>query len=251
MKLVAFCEAASDFRVLEGLVDRVLREHGPGWVADVMDANPDGVRVWIRDGAGRAFFDLHQVRFYAQSLGLRPAYGYFGRRPGRAGAIMARKVLSIARCLMAEHPELEAVVLVWDMDKQPERGEGLEQARHEAAQIAPFAIVFGCANPMREAWVLAGFEPEDEDETRRLRDLTVELGFSPVHQAHQLTAADETAKRSPKRVLRYLSAGDHNREERCWVETPLASLRDRGAETGLREFLDEVKDRVLPRLLRP
>jgi hypothetical protein len=37
VKLLAFCEAAADFRVLSGLVDRTLRDFGPLWVVDLLD----------------------------------------------------------------------------------------------------------------------------------------------------------------------------------------------------------------------
>lgn len=36
MRLVAFCEAAADFQIASDLVDRILREGGPDWVADVL-----------------------------------------------------------------------------------------------------------------------------------------------------------------------------------------------------------------------
>ena len=45
MKLIAFCEAPADFRLVSGLVDRVLRESGPTWVVDLLDT-PDAVRTW-------------------------------------------------------------------------------------------------------------------------------------------------------------------------------------------------------------
>lgn len=179
MKLVAFCEAASDHRVLAGLLDRVLREQGPTWVADLLDSSPDALRTWVHDAGGRAFFDLHRVRQYALEHGVRPVYGHFDGRPGSAGALMARTVLRIVRCLAEANPEISGVVLMWDMDDEPlDRRTGLAQARAEAQRI------------------------------------------------------------------------DHDREERCWAQTPLETLRERSAETGLREFLDEVKDRLVPRLVK-
>jgi hypothetical protein len=47
MRLVAFCEAPSDFRLTCALIDRVLREHAM-WISDVLDVTPEGIRTWGR-----------------------------------------------------------------------------------------------------------------------------------------------------------------------------------------------------------
>lgn len=250
-RLIAFCEADADFRTASGLLDRVLREEGPAWIADLIDAHPDSVRTWHLEREGRSFFKVHDLREYVKQLSIRVPHGHFGGRPGGAGALMARTVFHIARELnrrSSAEEEIEAVVLVWDMDDQADaRREGLSIARAEARSWATFEIVLGCANPMREAWVLAGFDPVHDDEHARLDAARRELGFSPSEQAHRLDAKDEQAKLSAKRVLRALVDGDPDREERCWCETPLAALRTRGQESGLRDYLDEVRRLVVPR----
>jgi hypothetical protein len=45
-----------------------------------------------------------------------------------------------------------------------------------------------------------------------------------------------------------LTDQNSEREERCWKETALATLQERGEQTYLKEFLAEVKDRLLPLL---
>jgi hypothetical protein len=163
---------------------------------------------------------------------------------------MARTIFHIVRALNRRPDEdaIEAVVLVWDMDDQPDaRRGGLSEARAEARSWATFAIVLGCPNPTREAWVLAGFEPADEAELARFEATRRELGFSPSEQAHRLVAKDEQAKLSPKRVLRALIGDDRTREARCWSEAPLEALRVRGEQSGLGEYLDELRRLVLPR----
>jgi hypothetical protein len=70
-----------------------------------------------------------------------------------------------------------------------------------------------------------------------------------VEQAHRLNAKDERAKLSAKRVLGLLVDGDLEREARCWLETSLETLRARGEESGLREYLDEVRQLALQRVL--
>lgn len=249
MKLVAFCEAASDFQVLATLVDRVFREDGPRWLSDVLDTAPASIRDWIADGQGRTFFDLHHFSRYADALDVRRPHGHFDGRPGGYGTVMARTVFAIVRALRRKGQQLDAVVLVWDMDQQPaERRLGLDKARAEAESWADFRIAIGCPNAEREAWVLVGFEPDCDAEHERLAEISTELGFSPVHEAHQLDAAHETAKRSPKRILRLLTSDDRDREARCWADTPLETLRLRSADTGLAEFLDEIKTHLLPLL---
>jgi hypothetical protein len=69
-------------------------------------------------------------------------------------------------------------------------------------------------------------------------------------EAHRLTAKDEQATRSAKRVVRSLTNHDDAREERCWTETPVERLRARGEGSGLRAFFDEVKTGVVPLLNR-
>lgn len=250
MRLIAFCEAAADFRTASGLLDRILRDEGPSWIADLLDDHPDSVRTWHLDREGRAFFDVHAWRACAEHLSVRVPHGHFGGRPGGAGALMARTIFHIVRALNRRPNEeaIEAVVLVWDMDDQLDaRRGGLSIARAEARSWATFEIVLGCVNPKREAWVLAGFDPLHDDERDRLEAARRELGFSPIEQAHRLDAKDEQAKLNAKRVLQALVGGDPDREARCWCETALETLRARGEASGLREYLDEVRQLVLPR----
>jgi hypothetical protein len=253
VRLIAFCEAPADFRTASGLLDRVLRQDGPSWIADLIGDHPDSVRTWHADNEGRAFFDLHRLDGYVKQLSIRVPHGHFGGRPGGAGALMARNAFHIVRELnrRLKDEAIEAVVLVWDMDDQPDaRCKGLSRARAEARSWAKFEIVLGCANPMREAWVLAGFDPADDDERGRLDAARRELGFSPSEQAHRLDAKDEQAKLSAKRILRTLVDDDPDREARCWRETSLETLQARGGPSGLREYLDELRQLVLPRCAR-
>jgi hypothetical protein len=201
----------------------------------------------VPDGEGREYFDLHGLTRHVQRLGLRALPGHFNGEPGAPGALMARTVFQIARELSRSGEEVGAVLLVWDMDDQGEaRRSGLKQAREEAERLFSQTIVLGCPDPMREAWVLAGFEPETDAERERLAALRQELGFFPNEEAHRLGAKKEYARRSPKRVLDALVDGEWERQVRCWMGPELALLKKRGQESGLAVFLDEVSDRLLP-----
>ncbi len=246
VRLLVFCEAEGDFRTAAGLVDRVLREEGPAWVADLIDAHPEAIREWIGDGLGPQFFDVHDLSHYEKTLKVLVPQGHFDGKPRAPDARMARRALYIAR-EVRKRQAVDAVLIVRDMDDQgKERRVGLDQARVEARRWAPFAIVVGWADPMREAWVLAGFEPESDEERDRVRKLREKLGFHPCEAAHELGAKNEQAKRSSKRVLGKLTLDDKDREARCWTHAPLDWLRSRGEQSGLRAFLDEVKEHVVP-----
>lgn len=233
---------------MSGLVDRVLWETGLAWVVDNLDT-PDVVRTWRGDGFGNDFFDIHDLNKYAEQLrarGLRVPQirGHFNGRPGEAGGAMARKVFRIAEALGRHQPDdpIHAVVLVRDTDdEQVERPRGVKAARDEARGWAKFKIVCGFPDPEREAWVLAGFDPCHPAEQQRLDELHRELGFSPVLHAVRLRDQSRGALRDIKRVLAVLTGDDTNREARCWTEPPLATLRERGAATGLSAFLDELQ----------
>jgi hypothetical protein len=113
-------------------------------------------------------------------------------------------------------------------------------------RFADWAMVVGIADKMREAWVLNGFVPATTAERTLLSRLKAELGLDPVADAHRLRALGESEPRNPKRMLTVLTGGDREREAACWKDPPLAELRQRGGSTGLAEFLDSLRDRLLP-----
>ncbi|CAN95180.1 hypothetical protein sce5017 [Sorangium cellulosum So ce56] len=255
MRLLVFCEADADFRTVSALVDRVLQEEGPVWVRDLMPSHPESIRAWVGDGQGRSFFDLHNIAAYRRYLpNVRFMPGHFDGKPGAAGAQMARNAFTIARAVARDEEKkrdppagVAAVFVVWDMDDQGEgRRHGLAQARDEASRWARFRIVLGCPDAAREAWVLAGFEAETDEERARLDEVRRELGFCPCQEAHRLRAKEEHVARSPKLVVRRLTGDDFEREARCSTDAPLARLRGRGVGSGLHAFLQEVKERVVP-----
>jgi hypothetical protein len=144
--------------------------------------------------------------------------------------------------LKRSEPAPAAVVLIRDRDNQEQRRRGLEQARNLGGW--PFPIVIGLARPEREAWVIAGFEPRDAAEEARLQELARRLSFHPVREAHRLSSGERDAKSA----LKSLTAGELAREHACLNETPLEVLRARGKETGLTDYLDEVRERLVPAL---
>ncbi|MGB0561779.1 MAG: hypothetical protein ACPGVO_08225 [Spirulinaceae cyanobacterium] len=53
-------------------------------------------------------------------------------------------------------------------------------------------------------------------------------------------------ERDIKTVLKQLTGDGYEWEQQCWEETELAILRQRGQETGLAAYLQEVKEYLLP-----
>jgi hypothetical protein len=84
------------------------------------------------------------------------------REPLKPDAARAIKVLNLVRFLQRTR-EIKAVVFIRDLDNQPERRDGLEQARRQHFNQSPkLEIIIGTANGKREAWVLNGFLPLSE-----------------------------------------------------------------------------------------
>ena len=228
-------EAPADFRTATDLADRVLTEAIEWLEPELLEHQ----RTWVGDHAGRVF-TWTGIRQLARENGIS-AFGHFEGQPGEPDAAAARRAILTLRRLC---PDLAGVMLVRDQDNQPEPWAGLEQARNQEVVLS---VVIGLAIVERESWVISGFDPSNDPETSRLDAERETLGFDPRHKSHELTACkDDRAKRSPKRVIASLSRGDPDREPRCWCQTPLDVLRERGAENGLAWFLAEVRERIAP-----
>jgi len=235
------CEARADRDTACGLADRVLLEEVSWLDAETLDS----CRRWRGASPGADFLKWTSVREECQRAGLKGIFGKFGDKSGQPDAFMARLALLL---LARSEPLPEAVLLVRDSDGDARRREGLEQARDFKINdnAWPFAVLIGVAEPKRECWVLAGFEPRNEDETARLEAEKQRLSFHPVREAHQLTAREHGAKKDAKVALEALTQGDMERQRACLEEITLAVLEERGSKTGLTAYLKEVRERFVP-----
>lgn len=234
-RIAVIHEADADFRTATELADRVLLD-AIDWLEEDQLIHH---REWFAKAVGGERLTWKGVKQLATDLGIR-AHGHFDGEPGEADAAAGRRAILYLR---EAFPELAGVVLIRDQDDQPERRGGLEQARRQEDGRVP--VVVGLAVVERECWVISGFDPQDDDEKARLSAVRQTLPFDPCLQSHQLTACkNDLAPRSPKRVLRLLTEGHHHRERRCWSETSLQTLRDRGEHNGLAMYLDEVRTRL-------
>jgi hypothetical protein len=164
----------------------------------------------------------------------------------KADGAAALKILKLSKLLHHKKKrEIAAVIFIRDVDNQLERKQGIEQARLEHSEdLSSIEVVIGVADRMREAWVLNGFIPLDPTEEQILARIKTKFSFDPCEEAHRLR--DEPGEeRNPKLVIKQLTGGDIIREQQCWEETDLEILRSRGANTGLREYLKEVEQRLI------
>lgn len=234
-ELGILCEARADRDTACGLADRVLLEE-VSWLEPEM---LESCRQWVGLREDQPFLAWKHVDDEAKKAGLK-VFGRFNGDPGAPDAFNARRALLL---FAGAERRPAAVLLIRDGDAQRDRV-GLEQARNDKPW--PFQVIIGLAHPKRECWVLAGFDPKNEDEAARLEDERTRLSFHPVRDAHQLTAREHGAKKDAKRALDALTQGDLERECACLEETPLSVLEERGEKTGLTEYLKEVRERLVP-----
>lgn len=235
--LAVVCEAPADREIATCLADRVLSREVDWIDSDSLDLH----RRWQGLEHGESHLEWHWVKRLAEQRGIRP-HGHFRGEPGDLNAHEARKALLL---LAAANPD--AVVLLRDTDGDQRRRRGLEQARDERPW--PFPVILGLAHSKRECWVLAGFHPQTSAEEEALARLRQELGFDPCTTAEELYASSAGAQRDAKRVLAALIQSP-DRERACWADADLESLATRGRDTGLTEYLEEVRTRLVP-LFRP
>ncbi len=233
---VVVCEARADQETACGLADRVFCEQVEWLEPELLPHN----RLWRGLEPGETQVRWQDIPSIARSLGIR-VRGHFDGQPGEADAQAGRRALLL---IMRQVEAFDSVFLIRDSDGDATRRIGLEQARNEVSIKAK--VVIGVAHPMRECWVLAGFEPQNDVESDRIKTMRSALGFDPRLRAHELTAKDNTARNSPKRVLAALTQNDREREMACWESTDLTKLREHGKGVGLNAYLDELIERIIP-----
>ncbi len=231
------CEARADQETACALADRVFCAE-VDWLGEETLGE---CRRWRGMTEETYFVAWDELPELAKKMGIR-VHGHFrDGEPAHADARAARRAL---RVLAALEVPIDGVLLIRDDDRDEDRRAGLEQARDTSILTVP--IVIGLAHAKRECWVLAGFDPGNNAETACLEELRRELGFDPRTHAAELTAKADHHKRSAKRVLSLLTRGRREREAECWLRCELRLLEGRGRDTGLADYLKEVRERLIP-----
>ncbi len=235
-----------------GLVDRKLIHHAPAWFDREKEAEElAAARTWCGLEPGTPFTPWVALKRMTTGAGLGGFRGVaaLGRpRPEARGYDYetVRKALILCARMM---PVPDAVLIVRDLDHgdREARRDSIERARRDDAAAGP-VVLLAMPCPKREAWLLNGFLPNTDREETMLADLRAELGCHPCSEAHRLTAEAHGAKRDIKRIFDLINDGDDTRIERRWEGATWDTLRAYGLESGLANFLDEVKMRLLQKV---
>jgi len=251
IEFVVIVESSADARTATKLADRILVQK-IDWLEPEMLQH---LFQWSGLEAGTensCWKNINQIiDNFQQSLGFRPPRYLGHRKDGalKADGAAAIKIINLVRFIQKTR-QIKAVLLIRDLDNQPQRREGIEQARSEQIDRQPkLAIIMGTADRMREAWVLNGFIPSNQEETRILEDIKTELSFDPCKESHRLRSnslEEPDRLRNPKVVVEKLTGGKMEREQQCWEETNLEHLREKGVQTGLTAYIREIEERLIP-----
>lgn len=214
---LVFCEGPTDHRVIATLTRRTLGE-----LAEWVDPAFRGLEP---DEPFFTWSKLKDRRDVPRSLGHR------GDDWG-GDSECAWRALHLAERV----DDLTGVILLRDSDSESveEKRRALLAAVKKVQSDRKRPVAFGVACTKLEAWQLAAL-PDAENRA----ELRQELGFDPVTRAQKLTAADELAKRSAKRVLRAMASGAEADE--ALEKIDLETLVENGKDTGLPQFLCQVR----------
>lgn len=254
--------------LVTSLADRVLLDEAARRGADWVSSDS---LSWLRSFCGLDDDENkpEHLRFYLfknaaedmERLGRRPVIqgrpvslsGHIRGKPLKPEAWLWRVVLLL---FAVEEPPPAVLIVARDTDGDPKRLDGLRQALELLQDFEqPLPVIVAAPHQDAEAWFVAGFVPLTQAEEQRLKALRDELLFSPPDEAHRLTAHPNDAPTDAKRVLRVLAFDDDASRAPGLEELPelcertlgdLALLRKSGVECGLREFLDKLREVLVP-----
>jgi hypothetical protein len=250
VRIAVFAEADADRRLVCGLIDRKLWDHRPEWWHDERRTEElDAARTWCGVEPRTLYTrwsDLRTLRSSRDALRRTGFLGFKGKpAPSPVDGAAARNAL--VYCAFEMNPPPDAMVLMRDMDQQPEeRRESIKSASEQFTTSHTLAVILALPDAKLESWILNGFEPRNRKEKETHVALHQELGFDPCASSERLGAATHGALRDAKRVLRSLTQDDAEREAMCWEATSWTVLRTRGELTSLNAFLSAVKEILIP-----
>ncbi len=234
------CEADSDFRAVSTLIDRLLLENVPWAEQDHLVH----LRQFVAENPLYRWTRIQNIPASILSKKLRVTPGKFRGEPGAPDALLARKTIVLLNSL---NPQPQILVVMRDVDLEPGRQTGWNQARNEYHGNPP--LILGIAIIKRENWILAGFLSRNEDEQLRLQAERQTLGYDPSLNPSHANSHERGSKHCPKRVLTNLvGPAGVERELACLRDTPMEELEARGENIGLKQFLIEIRTIMCPLL---
>ncbi|NJL83725.1 MAG: hypothetical protein HC890_13760 [Chloroflexaceae bacterium] len=253
IEFVVIVESSADARTATKLAERVLVEK-VDWLETNLLEHLFQWRGLEEITAHSCWRDISDIIERAKESGL-PIPKFLGHKKTgtlKADGAVAMKILNLIQIIhIKKNRPIKAVLFIRDLDHQPERRQGIEQARSEQGdRQSNLEIIIGTANRMREAWVLNGFIPANPEEDKILQEIKAQLTFDPCEKAHRLRSSswnEPERIRNPKVVVELLTQNTGMlRECQCWEETSLEHLRERGVYTGLTDYLNEIEQRLVP-----
>lgn len=239
IRIAVVAEASRDVSVVRQLTVRIAKEV----VAHESEPNVELVGP-VHSSHGPIYLKWSNVSEELKRLKIRPMQGHFQGKKGNADATAAVNALRILRdWLSKEKRAADVVVLQRDLDKQPERHEGLRQGVHQVP-LREVTVIIGAANPKVEAWAICALVPEDKAAHNRHQQVKKALGFDPVDKSHELDAATHGAKRDAKRVLDELIPDGEEQFAALEEHTAIQKLRERGQCNGLCELLTDLETQL-------
>ena len=251
IEFIVIVESSADARTATKLAERVLVEKIDWLDAEMLQHHfqwsglEAGTENSCRKNINHIIEREKESGFQPQRFLRRNKKGQKTLQPDGANTI---KILNLVSHLQKTR-QIKAVLLIRDLDNQPQRREGIDQARSEHINRPPkLEIIIGTPNRMREAWVLNGFIPSDREEEQILKEITTQLTFNPCEESHRLrnSLTEPDRLRNPKVVVEKLTGGKMEREQQCWEETSLEYLREKGDRTGLTAYIKEIEERLIP-----
>lgn len=247
LQWVVVAEHESDAKFITDLADRFAQEPAHGleeWLRD----NLDTYRQWRTDGDEGKCWTWTRIKDVARRRGLH-IHGYRKQHPGVEEAEILKAIVLISN---GGRARLDGLLLHRDTDAKEDR-----KARWRASAKAycasslqaksRFGLCIALTHPETEAWLLAAVEPVSEAGKEALDKLTKDLGFDPRLRADELNPRRETTpqgipiKTSTKRVLDELLSNEGISRESCWKDAPFDRLNERGQNTGLVDFLQDIE----------
>jgi hypothetical protein len=242
------CEAAADKRVAKGFAEKVLLETVV-WFADLIpEARPTWGGVDTDEYLRWASIGEVYKSLEGKDKLIKPVLGRFsGEQMPQLEAKNALKVMRIA-----EVCRTKAAVLMRDVDSHHAKDlrAGLEQGVMEYQKtrlntLQPVTAIFALPDRYQEAWLLAGFEPQNNREAQKLKQIKKVLkGVDPIRHPESLNE-DESKPRCAKTIWKRLSDNDLARVEACWEKTALQVLYTNGTGCGLLAYLEDIKTHLV------
>jgi hypothetical protein len=253
--IIIIVEAYADYKIATDIAEKVIREYVPDRLLKIIDSKPEDVFSWSGIKSGTSYSCWADIKKILNDL---EQDGYhFPRILGHNKQIdfdyaSGKKVLNAINAINNNSRNIPAVVFIRDADNQSDkRKQSLNELKDDKT-IENIQVIIGFAIPKREAWVLNGFEPQNKKERHLLENYTKCLNFNPCIEAHRLRgkiSQPGTENRDIKHILQVLVEDNHCREEQCWQVTSLDKLYKNGQQTGLSDFIDDIRNVLLPILI--